>query len=313
MTASARSLPRPAILAIVIALLMTTGMLIPLPRGNWFIIALLNMAHAPAFALLSFFVMWFARGRVSWWLAACLTVLVAASLGAGTEWLQTFVGREVSWEDFQADLVGGVIGVLLNIPQAVVTGRRWLAWICVTGVSCVLVASVSQYSLSILLDMALRDPDPALLGSFETRWELSRWYGESVRCRPTTDFVTHGEQGLHIQFSPEPQYASFRLARMARDWTPYRSLVLDIYLPGETAAELHIKVHDEAHNDEPEDRFNGTLRLRPGGHRYTINLSDIAAAPQGRPMDMQRVKTLTLFTANLQAPLNIVLDHIRLQ
>ena len=296
-----------------IGALIVAGMLIPFPSGSWFLVALLNMAHAPAFALLSIFVMRLLQSRWGWWPAALGTIAIIALAGAGTEWVQTFSGRVASWTDFRADLAGGAIGVMISVPLTFAWARNWGGWAIVVCLSCLLIGAVSRYSLAILIDLTLYDQSSPLLASFEYSWETTRWFSNDADCAPTSAFHTHGKRGLRVKFSPEPQFASIHLSRMRRDWTGFKSLKFDIHLPGDQPQRLHVKVHDEFHNDLYVDRFNTQLLLRPGAHGYEIPLDQIRRGPVARELVMTHITTLEFFTADRTTPLEIALDHIRLE
>ncbi len=76
---------------------------------------------------------------------------------------------------------------------------------------------------------------------------------------------------------------------------------------------IAIRVHDAAHDQRYEDRFNRALTIAPGVNRITIALDDIRHAPDRREMDMRRIRGVLLFAYQRTQPTRLYLGPIRLE
>ena len=74
-----------------------------------------------------------------------------------------------------------------------------------------------------------------------------------------------------------------------------------------------IRVHDAAHDQRYEDRFNRTLTIAPGVNRFEIRLDDIRTAPDRREMDMSRIRGVVIFAYRLAASTHVFLGPLQLE
>jgi hypothetical protein len=120
---------------------------------------------------------------------------------------------------------------------------------------------------------------------------------ESLRLR----FGAGARPGLQV-FEPAP------------DWRGGDILALDLTNPGDDPVPIVIRVFDARHDWSYEDRFNQPLEI-PAGSRVTLrfSLAAIAAAPQGRRMDMAAVADLMLFAGRPLAAGEIYITRIWLE
>jgi hypothetical protein len=116
------------------------------------------------------------------------------------------------------------------------------------------------------------------------------------------------------------KYPAAALSLPARDWTPYDELVFDIVwdAPDSVATTetlpVIVKVQDQWHNDEYQDRFHQQITLRPGQlEEVRVPLMRVASAPRDRVMDMSRIDKVELFTIRPQNRLTLYLDNMRLE
>jgi hypothetical protein len=120
---------------------------------------------------------------------------------------------------------------------------------------------------------------------------------QSLRLR----FVAGARPGLQV-FEPMP------------DWRGHDILALDLTNPGADPVPVVIRVLDARHDWSYEDRFNQPFEI-PAGSRVTLrfSLAAIAAAPQGRLIDMAAVADLMLFAAQPLAAGEIYITRIWLE
>jgi hypothetical protein len=75
---------------------------------------------------------------------------------------------------------------------------------------------------------------------------------------------------------------------------------------------LILKITDEAHNWESDDRFHYQAQLHSGLNRIRISMRQIERAPNGRFLNLKRMALLQFFTVQPHSPARMYLDNIRL-
>ena len=76
---------------------------------------------------------------------------------------------------------------------------------------------------------------------------------------------------------------------------------------------LTLRVHDAAHDQRYEDRYNVRLVVQPGVNRFTIPIDDILHAPDTRAMDLSRIRGIVVFAHALERPTHVFLGPIVLE
>jgi len=296
------------------------------PERSMFLDALFDAGHAPLFGgvALALFGLLRARARGSSdralrWRAFILTV----TIGVVTETLQVFQGnREPSVSDLVRDAAGAAAFLLLYRWRRPVPGRDgasmrlrrpWMAWSA--GVL-LLAASAANLGLTTAAYIA-RDRAMPTLAAFDGAW-WERWFVETQDSRLT---VQAGPRGLDASLA-EPlarldlrpgTYPGVGVVEPQPDWSGYRRLVVTIFSDLDAPLPIAIRVHDAAHDQRYEDRFNRALTVAPGMNRFAIALDDIRLAPDRREMDMRRIRGVLLFVYQRTQPTHVYLGPIRLE
>lgn len=229
-----------------------------------------------------------------------------AVFGLLTEWVQQWVGRQSSWEDASANLLGATAGVLWSESRFALQGRlafRGLAILCL-----LLAMAQPAWKLGDALYQVWQMP---VLASFETPGEISRWALQNCQVKRVRNFSTHGEWALQVDLAPT-RYAGLALNEVPPDWTGYRELALDVTLETPHPLPWIIKITDQAHNWKTEDRFESQVTLDPGRNVIRIPLREVEQAPRNRRMELSRMRMLQLFTVQPAEPVRLYLDHLRL-
>lgn len=278
---------RPAVLLTIVAILLPALALFAALPSRPIILAVLNdAAHAPVFALLALVLLRLLGSRTGWSRTARLSAAfaLAVAIGAAVEGLQSLIGRDAEWSDLAMDALGAAAAIGLAMAVA---GRRW------QGGAIFLTAAA--FALWPLAEAGLayreRQRQFPVVVDFDSRfdWYFLRSQGAAVSAGPgCAEFRVTGSRwpGLaHLE--PQP------------DWRDRTSLVVDIANPGRNALHLTLRVHDAAHDNRVEDRFNTTFELAPGARqRISVPLAEVAAAPAARELDLSRVAGLILFSGD---------------
>ena len=108
------------------------------------------------------------------------------------------------------------------------------------------------------------------------------------------------------------EYPGFGLRDPFPDWSNAMSFNMDVYLPTKQTVELHIRIHDETHNEDYFDRFNMTVTLRPGLNQIQIPIQDIKSGPENREIDLTKIAGIYLFVIEPAEDVTIMLDNWQL-
>lgn len=123
--------------ALAFAAVLCVGLMMPLPSGVRALMAITDLAHAPAFALLAVLVLAVCRQclkrSVAW--AAVAAWLLVAGFGCVAEHVQGFVGRTPSWLDLQANVMGAAAGICWVLGRIASSRRRRVG---LTAVACLI-------------------------------------------------------------------------------------------------------------------------------------------------------------------------------
>ena len=266
--------------------------------------------HLICFALWSYlYLCW--RGHMSFRRLTAEVVVFCFVVGGATEILQSLVGREPSWQDIYNDLLGGLIAVFFFAPQR----KQLLApvrYVLKFSLILVLVWGLTPFSRALADDIISHYQFP-LLSGFETPYEGTRWGGKSRR-HVDRYLAYKGDRSLRVELVAG-WYPGVFLNYFPSDWREYAALQMFVYYPGEEFFELHLRVHDQHHrfhDNLHRDRFNSKILLEPGWNRVRVMLDDVASAPRGRELDLQRVASVGLFAVYLEQPQVIHIDQVRL-
>ncbi len=288
--------------------------------------ALFDAGHTPLFGGVALAVLGLLRARARGasdralrWRAFLLTVAV----GAVTELLQVFQGnREPSLNDLVRDGAGAAAFLLLLRWRHPVPGpggprtirrRPWMAWSA--GVL-LLAASAANLGLTTAAYVA-RDRAMPLLAAFDGAW-WERWFLETQDSSLTAQTSPPGvdaslaESLARLDLRPGT-YPGIGIVEPHPDWSGYRRLVITIVSDLDAPLPVAVRVHDAAHDQRYEDRFNRVLTVVRGVNRFAIALDEIRHAPDRREMDMRRIRGVLLFAYQRTQPTHVYLGPIRLE
>lgn len=320
-----RAQPTPAVqpnrwllTAAIIGLLATMAP-VGLPASQRWMVTLENACHGFLGALLALVTLdclrcW--RHTAMWsdarryWAAFA----IAMSVGALTEIAQLAGPRTASMSDLVLDF-SGMLAVLSLIALGRSPRRSWLA-----GLHALCLAVALGIFATPLTTAALayrdRTRDFPVLAGFDSAWSTYFISGESSRRRgelPTAWQLHPGEVGLRVDF-PHSRWPRVNLTEIYPDWSHHGAITFDLGNPMSDAIELTVRIQDAAHDERYEDRFNTTFLVPPNARRqFTIPLTEIAASPAKRRMDLTRMTRLSIYRDQPSIPGTIYLIGIRLE
>jgi len=110
------------------------------------------------------------------------------------------------------------------------------------------------------------------------------------------------------------KYSGVALNYFPGDWRGRRALAFQVFNPGQPLT-LHYRVHDALHQREVQaygDRYNGRSLLTEGWNEIIIPMTDIIAAPEGRAMDVTKIRGFGVFVVQQKERRVLFLDNVRL-
>ncbi len=296
---------------VVLLAVVSILLLMPLPRSSRELDILGDLGHAPLFGLLAAMLYfwgraWLPRQNI---LAALSVWGLVVLVGIGFEFLQNQLGRHGSWSDVYANMWGTTAFLVWSLSSRW-DSRFWRATAACIGIACL--AFSWRMPMRGLADTLLQRSEMPILGSFERKSEFARWYFQDCRVAQSSKWASHGEYSLLAELQPA-RYPSLSLYWPVQDWSAYGSLTLDIVLVGDDPLPIVVKIEDDYKGRKVHDRYNGRFTLRPGENRVEVNLLEVAIAPKGRTLNLQRIRRLQVFTSNLKEPRRLLIDNVRLR
>ena len=155
-----------------------------------------------------------------------------------------------------------------------------------------------------------------VLASFESTRELSSidfMDGTKPGIVPILDDERRPVSAVQLHLPPGA-YPGFVKSYFPGDWRGMRALRMLIANPEPTPIEMTLRIDDAAYDyrQDLDDRYNRAFQLSPGVNRLEMPLSEVAAAPRGRRFDPGRVRSLLLYSVDLDKSREIVIGPITL-
>lgn len=301
-----RILNRPGLLewGLVLALFAVTPLLFvstPDWLGGYTGRAINNLGHIPLFAVVSLFLYRLLAFRpLTKWLL--ITAMVAVT-GTGVEYLQTWVGRNASWDDVLRNLLGAWLALSwLSARSGPIIAARVVTSIAALS-QLVFTVAVGATEYQVLRQLPV-------IANFETPFEEKRWHRD--RAVRSQEHVTEGKYSLKIHFNTN-RWSPAELGLLPRDWRGYDHLKFDIFNPDTEDLRILLRIDDLNRNWYETDRYNTWLDLKPGWNYLEISLDEVRLAPKDRELDMSQIRQIILSSNRLPQAKEIYTDNWRLE
>jgi hypothetical protein len=247
------------------------------------------------------------RGRAG---VTCLAAGASIVLGAAIEIAQAMSGRHGDPWDVVRDAGGACSVALILVALGPATSARVRA--VLAGAAILVVVAFAYPTFAAVEDEARARKQFPVLASFETTRELSRFhFGDGKHPRIVLIPDSDGGSVSAVQLRlPAGKYPGFSLGYFPGDWRGMRALQLLVVNPESTPIDLTVRIDDHEYRLEADDRYNRSFLLSPGANRIEISLSDVAAAPRGRQLDLGRIHVLLVYAVDLEQPRDIIVGPI---
>lgn len=286
-------------------------LLAPLPQLGRVSDALGDLLHVPLFALLAVLIrqrlpQFGVRNTPSTDIAVWLVI---SAFGLASEWLQQFVGREASFGDAAADVLGSAAGLAwVSSLASESVPRRYRARL----LAALLVAAACMLPVRELYDVARQRAQMPIVASFEDVLEVSRWSARDCKLVRDREHATSGDWSLRLELRDAARPGAI-LRWPPRNWSRYHSLVFDAACDGNDPLEVVVKIEDMARHGRRDDSLKSTVFLSPEMSRFTVPLNDDAGCSSGRRIDLRRVEQLQFYARRPGRQRTLYLDSVRLE
>lgn len=302
----AKFLASPRSLLLVAVTLISLVLGVSLPSVPKILGVLNNFAHAPVFGVFALIALRLTRIQRSSTSARAsdygVAFVVAIGVGALVEIVQAFIDRDASFEDLGTDALGAgcTLGIAAALDRQLWSAKIWSVGrvaVVVLGLCCGLWAlfPVGQ-AVVAYVDRATAFP---VLAQFSSSRDLYFIHSSTARLSrqplPARWARPGDDSSLRIDFAA-PLWPGMSHDEPQPDWRGFSALVLDVTNPDETPLRLTVRVHDAAHDQRHEDRFNRAFEVPPSTRiALRIPMQDILAGPVGRPLDLAHVAGIVVF------------------
>lgn len=309
-----RSFVNPRSLLFAAGALIAFVLGVTLPSWPKILGVLNNAAHAPVFGVFALIILrliceW-RRGAATRASDYVLAFLITISVGGLVEVVQAFVGRDASFEDLGTDALGA--GCALGLTAALDrqlwkarTGSAGRAAVAAVGLLAGLWAllPVGQAAIAYT-DRAITFPVVARFSSSRDLYFISSGTARlSLQPLPAQWARSDDDLSVRVDFTA-PLWPGLSHEEPEPDWRSFSALNLDVTNPEEAPLQLTVRVHDVAHNQRHNDRFNRAFEVRPLSRTVLrIPIEDILNGPVNRRLDLARIAGIVVFESSQSAPI----------
>ncbi|WP_444995183.1 VanZ family protein [Aliikangiella sp. IMCC44359] len=242
------------------------------------------------------------------WQKIGLTFIFCVLFGLITEVIQLLVGRNFEIKDIINDILGGYIGLTLSLLNKKNTLRiNWLYFSIIIGLS---ISGGHQLILALNEHLRMKQDFP-VLANFENVTQLKQWHHSHSTITLSKKIKQQGQFSMQVALSPA-EYPNISLVHFIRNWQGYKNINFSIYNPSQETFNLILKIYDQEHNYQFDDRFNKTLSIAPGWTLMKQPLQEVENAPKNRKMQLDTIASFSLFMENPQQETTFYIDELYL-
>jgi hypothetical protein len=294
------------------------------------LLAVLSFTQKNGYALTSFQHAWNSGHIIAFWLwtylmltrwpnlatrsfrqQAVIGMVTVIVISFAMEGIQNVMGRTFSFYDIRKNIVGAAAALCFTIP-----GRKHLNKMIRTGIQIIVLAALlfelAPFARATVDDIIMFRQFPVLC-SFETPFEKKRWRSNTT-LRIDRNIKKEGRASLKVHPNFDV-YTRATLFSLARNWTGFRFLELDLYNPLSKAIYIRLAVHDELFHRrgyQKKDRFVRSYTLPHGWNHIRIPIEEIRTAPSERKMQMADIKEIMVLVWQYGEYRAIYIDGLKL-
>lgn len=292
-------------------------LLMPMTQTTIWFDAIQDVSHIILFGMLSLLVIETLRrkSRLPILPRYVLTFVMVVFFGIASEIIQNYTGRDPDIGDVMRDAGGEFIALALYAltDLQIRWGNRsggWIKKLLLYSAICLFLVMLFPFFRTIAAYDARNKQMPELC-NFKNPLQSTFVKTKNAVFQIQRISNSHQAPGISLMFLPG-NYSGLIINEPYPDWRPYRNLILTITLPDLDSAAVQLRIDDAIHNEQYEDRFNGTMLLHTGINNIKIPLQTIQNGLKSRPMHMNKIRSLMIF-ANTEKSFLITINRIALE
>ena len=176
-----------------------------------------------------------------------------------------------------------------------------------------LILLVLLLQLPTLYSCSSEVPKELILFDFETDAELDRIHWKCFTMFKLSEkYATHGKKSLKMELYPS-DWPGWTPKIRNKDWRRYKHLCFDIFNPGDSNAEITIRIDDKEDYPEYKDRYNRRFVLKPGNNHFSIPLGSMMTSGTNRKINLKNIHQMLLFMGSPDGKFIFYIDYVRLE
>ncbi len=278
--------------------------------------AIYDAGHAPLFGFVALCILSLLRIMLPgkpWPRLYLFAFAMATALGAATELAQFFGPRDADLGDFFRNAAGAA--AFLTFRWVLDKGRGGMRVVASVLATALLLAVFAPVAVR-MADYRARDNSFPVLYECEARWERTFVLPVAASLEPGFLPAGFGEPAgrrsgrWRLYARPWP---GLLIKEPVPDWTGYRAIRFEIWSGLDRPVPMTLMAEDRRHHPGSGDRARVRFTVEPGRNAIRIGLDEIRSAPPSRPLEMDQVALLMLYTKSPEEPLTLWIDSIRLE
>ena len=272
-----------------------------------------NSGHIIAFWLWTHLMLtrWPILAARSHWQQIVISMAIVILISIAVEFIQDAMGRPFSLDDIRKNMLGWALAIFFTIPK-----RRYLNRIIRIGIQIIVLMAVlfelAPFGRAVIDDIIIYHQYP-VLSSFETPFELERWRSNTA-LKIDRSIKKQGRASLKVNINHRT-YTWATLYILARNWSGFGFLELDLYNPQTKEFKIMLAVNDKVYfrnGYKHRDRFVRVYTLTHGWNPIRIPIDEIRTAPPGRELQIKDIREIAVIARQQKKPHIIYIDMIKL-
>jgi len=245
------------------------------------------------------------------WRQIAIYIVIIVLVSVVVEGIQEAMGRSFSLFDIRKNIVGGAVAIFFTSPV-----RKKLARTARVLFQLVVVVAVIYELIPLgraAIDDTIAHQQFPVMCSFETPFEKDRWIGPAS-LQIDGSIKKQGRNSLKL-IPTSKQQTKATLMYLVRDWRGFKYLELDVYNPKTDMISFRLGVHDDVYYQNGwrgNDRFIGHYNLDHGWNNLRIPMEKIRTAPEGREMQLAKIREITIWAWQNDQPSTLYIDMLKL-
>ena len=153
-----------------------------------------------------------------------------------------------------------------------------------------------------------------LLAGFEDKAALRQWDTQGASIERALQNASQGRWALQLTLAPG-RYPGLILepgSPLLVGWDDYDLLRFDVFNPQTNPVSLTVRI-DDTQSADFGSRYNEGFVMRPGKNVIELGVHRLRTSDHKRNLDVSRLKQFMIFASDVQSPLVLFLDNLRLE